>query len=684
MSTETLPVVARAIEQPQYRKRLDIQGLRAIAVVLVIIEHARWGLSGGFTGVDIFFVISGFVITLSLLRGLHRDDRVGFKEFYKRRIFRLMPAATLVILVTAIVSILLVSPLGIQQQAAATGGAALVWVSNIALYFIASDYFSPHVQANPFLHTWSLGVEEQFYMFFPVVIALGWMVARKRRWDPMKLLVGLVVLIGTASFVLSLATSMGETLGFVRNPVQFAFYMMPTRAWEFAVGVLLALALSRRTVLDRVPAPVSTAVSALGLVLIGVGAVVITSAMHFPGYAAFLPVFGAAMVILGGSHPNPVASVLGTKVMTWVGDRSYSLYLWHWPAIVIARRVWPDSGLGVISAVVVAILLADLTYRYVEEPFKRLGYRSLKWRTVVVPGGVFAAAGGACLVLLVGSMLSWNNPQLKAVTDQLNERPVGYKECLSTIPVSQRDMSPCTWGLDRPGSPIYLMGDSNAQQYTEAMIGAAEELRRPLVVATWGGCGFFDAQRHDSEEPTKGEECATYVKDGTAWLNTQASGTVVMATAGNGLATQTVTLAGQSGIDAKAAVWEQALQDQIQTLQNSGHEIMLVATAPHFPDPFREWWHPADCSTQELINSPEFCAPSLTKAEVAQQRQYAVSAETRAAEVTGTPMVDPVLALCSDTCSGYRDGTWIYRDGLHISPEQSRGMSDFFASSLTQ
>lgn len=661
---------------------MDIQGLRAIAVALVIVEHTRWGLTGGFTGVDVFFVISGFVIAGSLLRGLSREGKVGFKEFYKRRVFRLMPAATLVILVTAVVSSLLVSPLGLQQQAAVTGGAALVWAANIALYYFSSDYFSPHVQANPYLHTWSLGVEEQFYLVVPVVLALSWAAGRKLRRDPVKVLFAVVALLGVASFMLSLATSTGSTLGVFRNPAQFAFYMMPTRAWEFAVGMLLALALHRRSH-SLAHATAAGAMSAAGVALIGIGAVVITNAMHFPGYAALLPVAGTALAILGGMRGSAVASMLGSPLMVWLGDRSYSLYLWHWPLIVFARRIWPDSAPAMIGAVVAALILADLTFRFVEEPLMRRGYQPLRWRSALLPAGAFVAAGLSCLALLVGSMTGWHIPQLKATTAQLNERPLGYHACLSTTLVSERDLSPCTWGAERPGEPIYLMGDSNAQQYTEAVVGAAEQLDRPLIVATWGGCPFVDARRHELNDPTKGEECARYVKDGTDWLLAQPKGTVLLADAGVAINSDTITLEGESDPQAKQRVWAESLEEQLRTLQAGGHTPVSISVAPHFPDPVRGWWHPADCGNSDLLNAPASCAAELTTSQLDEQRSLTLEAERQAIRSTGAQSIDPAPQLCGSGCSTFRDDLWVYRDGLHITPEQSRRLVELFTTALS-
>lgn len=657
--------------------RADIQGLRAVAVLLVIAEHARTGLSGGFVGVDIFFVISGFVITAMLYRELQQHGRVRLSRFYIRRAYRLIPAAALVLVVTAVLGMLLLSPLGTQQQAAATGGAAAVGLSNIALYVINSDYFSEHVQSNPFLHTWSLGVEEQFYFLFPLLISLTWLIMRRRKvW-----LWLMLALVCAASFSLSAWMSFSAVIPGVQNPAMFAFYMMPTRAWEFGVGALIALGASWLS--NRGWHGTS---GWLGLALIGGSAVFVDHSMPFPGLVAIAPVLGTALILYSGLSSNAGNALLSAKPLVHLGDLSYSLYLWHWPLLVFSRRLWPDSAVAVVLAVLLTYGAAYLTFRYVETPMRGRVSR-VSWSTLRAPIIAVAASLAMTGGMLVGAQLNWGNGNVASAADQLLERPVGYNDCLSTTPVSQRDLTECTWPAvgDRP---IYLVGDSNAQQYTEALIGAATQLQRPLTVATWGGCPFFDAGRVDADNPSKGAECAVYAQDGLDWISYQPVGTVVMASAGapiNGVDTQLTAVDGSPLISAadKAQRWADAMESRIRELESFGHEVLVVRAVPHFAGENREWWHPVECQNAALFADPVTCGSSVPDAEMQESMRVIQAAEATAIEATGAESLDLTAMICEDgLCQTYRDGDWIYRDGLHLSPSYSGHLAPTFAAVL--
>ncbi len=641
----------------------------------MIIDHAHFGLRGGFIGVDVFFVISGFVITAMLLREVRAQGRVRLGRFFIRRGYRLIPAAVVVIVFTAVVGMLLLSPLGTQQQAAVTGGAAAVGVSNTALYAISSDYFSEHTQSNPYLHTWSLGVEEQFYLFFPLVLLLVRKVARHRA----RAAAVVLTIVTVVSFALSLVASYSAVLPIIKSPSIFAFYMMPTRAWEFAAGALIACGAVWLTSLKGHALATWT-----GLALVLLSAIFIDNSVPFPGLVAIIPVLGAALVIFGGLTPNRGSRVLAWRPLAHIGDLSYSLYLWHWPLLVFARRLWPDSVVAVIGALILTYIAAYLTYRYVETPFRGRA-KSWTWRTLRMPAVAVGVALLAAGSMLVGAQSNWGNANVEAAADQLLERPIGYNQCLSTTPVSQRDLGPCTW--EGEGEPIYLVGDSNAQQFTEALISASETLDRPLTIATWGGCPFFDVGRVDRNDPNKGAECSLYAEEGGRWLAQQPAGTVVMAAAGEMIMDDGIVFrTGQELLNdssSKAAQWGDAMAARVAELEMAGHEVFVVPTMPHFAGTSRAWWHPVQCQNADLFTDPSLCSARVSTPDMQEGMAAIVRGDQRGIASSGAEEIDLTGQVCeSGWCETYRAGTWLYRDGLHITPTYSEKIADVFADAL--
>jgi peptidoglycan/LPS O-acetylase OafA/YrhL len=660
--------------------RQDVQGLRGVAVAMVVAEHARLALPGGFTGVDVFFVISGFVITTVLLRDLD-NGTFGFRRFWSRRARRLLPAAAVVLVSTAVGTAFLLSPFGTQQQAGGTGAAAALGLGNVALYAISADYFSEHVQLNPYLHTWSLGVEEQYYLVFPVLVLVAFRLGRSRRGVLAWMLLGVVLV----SFALSAIVSSSAVLPGISSPAQFSFYMPVTRAWEFAVGALVAVATSRSVQQHRpggLPARWATLATAAGLTAIAVSALTITEGVPWPGSLAALPVLGTALVLWGGARPNPVSAALSVLPLRRLGDVSYSLYLWHWPLLVFARRLWPNDPRAVVVAIGAALALAVLTTRYVETPF-RAGSGPPSWRELRAPAVSVLAGMTTSAIVLGGSLVSWWSPPVRAAADQLLARPAGYDTCLSTVPVSERDLRPCTWG-DPHGEPIYLLGDSNAQQFTEAVRSAAEASGRRVVVATWGGCPFVDVGLRRITDPLKGQECRRYVADTTAWLATQERGTVVLAASSEMVLGPDDAFTGPDETmlrrpREKAALWGDRLAARITGLASAGFDVVLVRTPPHFLGGPRDFWHPVQCQDRVVFTDPAGCAVSVPLTAVERRQRLIRQAEQRALDATGVRQVDITDDVCRDgVCTTFRAGTWLYRDGLHIAPGFSAELASRF------
>jgi peptidoglycan/LPS O-acetylase OafA/YrhL len=352
---------------PTLRHRDDIQGLRAVAVLTVIAAHAGVPfLPGGFVGVDVFFVISGFLISQLLFREVQRSGRVSLPGFYARRARRILPAATVVTIATVVASAIWLSAVDLLTVVEDALW-AVFFAANIHFAAVGTDYFAQEEPPSPLQHYWSLSVEEQFYLVWPALLLVLVLVTRRSgRGLPRGAVLGTLVVITGASFAWSVVSTASDPLS--------AYFSTPARAWELGLGALAALV--GPAVAARLGGPARGAVCVVGLGLIGVACVLYGDQTPFPGTAAAVPVVGSVLVLLAGSgghasEPLPMRA-LGVLPMRVVGDWSYSLYLWHWPVLIIAeRRLGHDLGLArALLCVAAVFVLSALTYRFVEQPFR--------------------------------------------------------------------------------------------------------------------------------------------------------------------------------------------------------------------------------------------------------------------------------------------------------------------------
>lgn len=364
--------------------RPDIDGLRTLAVVPVILFHAgaTW-LPGGFIGVDIFFVISGYLISSIILRETGAGE-FSFLRFYERRLRRIIPALLVVLIVTVAVFQVIALP-DQAQQTAESGIAAFLSVSNF-YFWRTSGYFAPAAEFMPLLHTWTLGVEEQFYVLFPVVVLVILKLRLPLKW---------VFVVGTiAAFAFSYWLSVAKP--------SVAYYLLPARAWELAIGAILAVGVvpAVRGAMMRELLP------AFGIGLIVFSMFYIRSDMVFPGWVALMPCLGAAMVIHAGGKSWVAQKVLAARPVVFVGLLSYSLYLWHWPVLTALRVRTASAHLDLpvtLGAIAVTFLLAWASWRYVERPFRnKRDMPSRRMLGVLGAGGALAAGIAAASITTGG------------------------------------------------------------------------------------------------------------------------------------------------------------------------------------------------------------------------------------------------------------------------------------------
>ena len=462
--------------------RSDIQGLRGIAVLAVVLYHTNLLIHGGFVGVDIFFVISGYVIFKSILRDFEITRSIDIRGFIIRRIHRLLPAFSFLITCTLIASIFVLSPFGDQQQVAQTSRAASLFSANIYLA-IQNSYFA--LINNPLRHTWTLAVEEQFYVFLIAFIYLLHQISRKTSTEFTKLITRSTIFWGVLSFLLSVMFSFGARL--TPLPTRVAFFSMPTRAWEFSIGVLIAL-MERERLQKPFRLWFSNLLSLTGVLLIAIALFQFNTFTTFPGLAAVIPVVGAGLLILDSHDDSFIKRALKFRPLVWIGDVSYSWYLWHWPMIVFSVVLWPGSPIAILFAAFGSFIPALASYHLIENRY-RLS-TSLP-RHPKVTRRIFVVS--LVVPLLVSSVVSIGASTgyglQRNISSELTES-IAYKSgCqMDTIPFPEKN---CLF-VRTPGRPlILLIGDSQAGVNSDPLYAATKSLNLNFAVWFNNGCPIF-------------------------------------------------------------------------------------------------------------------------------------------------------------------------------------------------
>ncbi|MBO9557379.1 MAG: acyltransferase [Caulobacter sp.] len=644
--------------------RPDIDGLRALAATAVVVHHLfPLVLPGGFVGVDVFFVISGFLITRILAEA--RDaGRSSWGGFYLRRARRIVPAYVVVTLATVALAAWIETP-RLLAQTGAGAAASGVFLANV-LAAQSPGYFAPSVQQNPLLHLWSLGVEEQFYLVWPALIALLSLgVARRVRT------VLALVLLAASLAVAQLLVAGG-------NGVQ-AFFHLPARAWEFLAGGVLALGLVAPPG-DRRTAGVA---GACGLLAIGWSLVFLNEASPFPGLLAIPPCLGAALLIWSGQGQAPgVTAILRAALVTALGRMSYSLYLWHWPLLVLTADVaqQPLTVVQRLGVLAVSLGLAAATWRFVEQPFRR-GPVDRPWRRL---GGILLlltapVAAGAALFFSHG----WPqrlSPEARALAD-LEQTDVNPARKVCFEAVKPADPARCRFGPvpGAEGDEVLVWGDSHADAVVPGVVAWAGARGWSVREAARGGC-----------PPLVGVRVRMY---GRMDRGCAAFADRVLAGAVADRRLKLVVLAARWPLyrDAPPFYDVNSPRVSVDALDRLGMRPALSASltatldviARRRPDlrvvvvgPVPELTlAPPECLSQQrrLGGRPEVCArvgagPPLARATPAEAAIRA-AVEDRA----GVAAVFPSETLCGDGgCAGMMDGRPIYFDDDHLSASGAR------------
>jgi peptidoglycan/LPS O-acetylase OafA/YrhL len=606
----------------------QIQALRAFAAVLVVIYHAKV-TSGGYIGVDIFYVISGYLITGLLLRELENSGTLNLKSFYLRRIKRLLPTSFFVLAITALTAWYLY-PATMRADLGRDIAAAGIYISNYLFAFWQMDYQNLSAIPPVVIHYWSLAVEEQFYIFWPFIIF-----ALFKRGGRSGVGKGIAI-ITIASFLFSLYQTASAPI--------WAFYSLPTRAWELGVGALLLY----------IPARIKFSQNYLwiALALFIYGTLQFRDSTPFPGTAALVPVTATAISIAAVHSWPRILNLIGNhRIVQWLGAISYPLYLWHWPLLVIPV-VYLGRGLHIYErffCVLATLIFADLTHRFIEEPLR---HAQLKPRTIVRGGAIATAIS---LVISLGiftthsDLIKLQDGTVYSLTDVM-QKPIVYDDDCH-VNNGETTSPECRYGTIGSQRKIVLFGDSHAAQWMPTLEKLGREKGFELISLTKSACPGPAVTKVDTGE-YKNADCF-------AWRNYAFKRI-------KEINPDAVLVAGMQHFDIPAGYadrtswWQEGLRKTYASLRGSSPHIISIADTPH---PNRDIPSCIAAGKFDRCNGTERSTPIFT---------------------SGYQQINPTSWLCSRKCPGIIASTVVYRDSSHLTVAMARKLSPEFEKALTR
>jgi peptidoglycan/LPS O-acetylase OafA/YrhL len=653
--------------------RADIDGLRAVAILAVVVHHAFPDLvPGGFIGVDVFFVISGYLITGILVHQLD-SEQFSLGTFYLRRMRRLFPALLVVLASCLLLGWFILLPDEYQQlgKHVAGGGA---FIANWLLLGEAG-YFDVASQVKPLLHLWSLGIEEQFYLFWPVMLMLVWL----KRWPLLPLL------------SLSLMASLLANLYWSQVDTAVAFYTPFTRLWELAVGGVLALLKLNKIIKIRFNIHhhpfVLHGMVLTGLFLIVGAAMLMNKDMIFPGYLALFPVTGAALIIYAGHSSCFAGWVLANRPMIWLGLISYPLYLWHWPILTFVRIQYGKAQLPVswsILLICVSVFLSLMTYLYIERPIQGIGFPH---RPTLI-----ALAGGMLFLIISASMVYINKGLPKRAGQEMYAEKLAQLQRMKEDPEISHQKCMEQYGLEgyvrycnlSGESPrVAFIGDSHARAMFDGMAPYLAEQGQSLLNV--GGRLFLGIDvylKGSSFEMLNnlGSQQATQMV-----IDNPDIEHVVMFALGpayvSGRTNHVFTLQGSPEVKDPLAIWEQGMRMTFQAMEDAGKKVTFVLNNPELP------FDPRVCVKRPVEWFSQARTPcAMTREEFNQRAQpYRDLMQRIVSDYPSVQLFDLAEYLCDeDLCYAQKDGLLLYRDDNHLSPAGARYIAPALWRSITR
>ena len=594
----------------------QIQGLRAVAAILVTVFHARL-VPGGFIGVDIFYVISGYLITGLILREIEKTGTLDLRSFYQRRIKRLLPTSVFVLFVTAIFAWILFPPIT-RDALGRDLFAAAAYISNYLFAWWQNDYQNLNATPSPFIHYWSLAVEEQFYLVWPLFILF------LARYGKKVIFAGIAI-----TTLLSLLFSIYLTQV---API-WAFYSLPTRAWELGFGALLLFLPETKKKIRILPW--------LGFFGIAISSFNFNENTAFPGKNALVPVLATVFLMASIKYWPPLFNDLAnSRLSQWLGAISYPLYLWHWPALVL-----PSSAMGRplrfyerFLCILLTIVLAHYTSKYVEEPLR---HKNLSPRTIY-KGAAYTTA----VSLVAGVLISFTSSSIITTKGEVSyqfdlvqvmEKPAVYGDGCH-VNYGETKSGYCTYGEKESSSTIVLYGDSHAAQWFPTLEKMATERGFKLVSLTKSACPAVDAKRPD-QGAFKMVHCTKWRENSIKRIAEIQPLAVITSSF------QYFTPANSS--ISRAQWWNEGQRKLLKGLRGSTNNLIYISDTPR---PLRDIPNCLASRDSKVCDSTE---------------------RSRVSVIPGFDVINPNPWLCSSYCPAIVDGTVAYRDASHISVDMA-------------
>ena len=648
-----------AVQRPPFRP--DLEGLRGVAILLVVLFHAGVpGLAGGFVGVDVFFVLSGFFITGLLVRDLAETGQVRVREFYGQRALRLLPVLLVVLLATLALVMTLYAPID-RAAVARTARSVALSTGNLEFARSAVNYFGS--RDNPLLHTWSLAVEEQFYLVWPLLLALFALLVGRRGLpgaddpatsSPTDGLLRWVVGVGLVSF--------GASIWVTQLSQPWAFFGLGTRLWEFALGGALALGLRTRS--DDVQ-PRAALLSGGGLLLIALAVWAYDRTTPYPGAAALLPAAGTALLLVGGrgAAESAVGRALGATWLRALGRLSYAWYLWHWPLVGLGRVLAPEIGVaGRLAWSAGALALAWLTYRVVEQPARdgRLSRLPAFQRSAVALGATL----GAVLIAYGAQRVAERRaaqPDQRTFAAAREDRMA--HDCWARGARAAR--ASCAFGDTTSSTVVALFGDSHAEHWLAGLDRVGRERGWKIVAMVRGGCPVADLGPDASLRGGRRDRaCARHREATLRRIVAMRPAAAILSSWDHYVPVDGEPDAWQVSPDA----WERGLRRSYARLSAAGIPVATIRGTP------RPWFDAPSCLSRRAAQLP--LAGDCTYERRRALLPAAVKAQTRAARGLRVRIVDLNDRICATArCAVQRDGVILFTDDNHLTASFTRSLA---------